>query len=136
MNQEFSTIDDIRDFFSTDRFASERLGARIESYDFQTGQAITILEVMPEHLNGHGKIMGGVYFTLADYALAVCSNVNQPPTSSVNSSINIMKECKGNVLVAIANLDRSGRRLGFYTVDVYDELNNHCARMTATCLRL
>ncbi|MBO4365810.1 MAG: PaaI family thioesterase [Eggerthellaceae bacterium] len=136
MNQEFNDIEDIRDFFTCDLFASEQLGAFVESYNYETGEAVTTLEIQPHHLNGHGKVMGGVYFTLADYALAVCCNVNQPPTSSVSSSINFMKECKGDVLVAIANPDRSGRRLGFYTIDVYDNLNNHCARMTATCARV
>ena len=135
MVQDFKTIDDIREFFVKDRFATDCMGACIESYDFQTGEAIATLEVQERHLNGHGIVMGGVYFTLADFALAACGNVGQEPTSSVNSSINIMSACKGTKLIARANPDRSGRRLGFYTIDVFDDLGTHCARMTATCIR-
>lgn len=136
MIQEFTTMEDIREFFKTDRFATDCLGAVIESYDFQTGEAIATLDVEDRHLNGHGIVMGGVYFTLADFALAACCNINQEPTSSVNSNINIMKSCKGTRLIAKANPDRSGKRLGFYTIDVFDDLDTHCARMTATCVRV
>lgn len=135
MIQAFETMDDIREFFKSDRFATECMGAHIESYDFETGEAIATLEVQERHLNGHGIVMGGVYFTLADFALACCCNVGQEPTSSVNSNINIMRSCKGTRLIAKANPDRSGKRLGFYTIDVYDDLGTHCARMTATCIR-
>ena len=136
MIQKLESMDDIRAFFENDRFATECMGAKMESYDFETGEAVATLDVQERHLNGHGIVMGGVYFTLADFALAACCNVGQEPTSSVNSSINIMKSCKGTRLIAKANPDRSGRRLGFYTIDVYDDLGTHCARMNATCIRL
>ncbi len=47
-----------------------------------------------------------------------------------------MKSCKGSRLIAVARPDRNGRRLGFYTVDVFDDLGTHCARMTATVMHL
>lgn len=136
MIQQFGTMDEIREFFKADRFATDCMGACLESYDFETGEAVASLAVQDRHLNGHGKVMGGVYFTLADFALACCCNVNQEPTSSISSSINIMRPCQGSILIAIASPDRTGRRLSFYTIDVFDDLNNHCARMTATCARL
>lgn len=136
MEQKLETLDEIREFFAKDRFASTCLGARVDSYDYETGEAVVSMDVEERHLNGHGIVMGGVYFTLADFALAICSNVNQPPSSSVSNSINTMKSCKGTKLIATARPDRSGRRLGFYTVDVFDDLGTHCARMTATTVRV
>ena len=132
----FENLKEIREFFANDRFATQCLGAQIDSYDFETGEARVSMEIQDRHLNGHDIVMGGVYFTLADFCLAICSNVNQEPGSSVNNSINTMKAAKGSRLVAIGRPDRSGRRLGFYTVDVFDDLGNHCARMTATVMRL
>ena len=78
MDQTMETLDQIREFFSNDRFASNCLGARIDSFDFETFEATVSMDVEERHLNGHDIVMGGVYFTLADFALAISSNVNQP----------------------------------------------------------
>lgn len=136
MVQEMNSIEQIREFFKGDRFASTCLGATIDDFDFESCEATVSMDVEDRHLNGHDIVMGGVYFTLADFALAVSSNVNQAPGSSISNSINFMKSCKGNRLIAIARPDRCGRRLGFYTVDVYDDLGTYCARMVATVAKI
>ena len=38
-------------------------------------------------------------------------------------------------IIATCDADKSGRSLGFYTVDVVDDLGTPVARMTATCFR-
>lgn len=136
MIQQMDTLDQIREFFSHDRFASQCLEASVDNFDYETFEATVSMSIKDSHLNGHDIVMGGVYFTLADFALAVSCNVNQEPTTSINASINTMKACKGSKLIAIARPDRAGRRLGFYTVDVFDDLETHCARMVATVIRL
>ena len=136
MIQQLDTYEKIEELFSRDRFVATSLGAKLDSFDYDTFEAQVSMDVEERHLNGHDIVMGGVYFTLADYALAMSCNVNQEPTSSVNNSISIMKACKGKRLIAIARPDHAGKRLGFYTVDVYDDLGTHCARMTATCMRV
>lgn len=136
MIQQMDTLEAIRSFFAADRFATDCVGAQVDSFDYGTFEAQVSMDVEDRHLNGHGIVMGGVYFTLADFALAVSCNVNQEPTSSVESSINIMRSCKGSRLIARARPDRAGRRLGFYTIDVFDDLGTHCARMTATVVRV
>lgn len=136
MIQQMDTIEQIREFFSNDRFASLCLGATVDDFDYETFEATVSMDVKDCHLNGHDIVMGGVYFTLADFALAISCNVNQEPTTSVNAAINTMKACKGTRLIAKARPDRAGRRLGFYTIDVFDDLGTHCARMTSTVIRL
>ena len=115
----FETIEEIREFFADDQFARKCLGATIDD----------------RHHNAQGFVMGGVFFSLADYALAVSCNVNQPPTASVVSSIEHMRRAKGKKLIAVAKPDKAGRALGFFTIDVYDDLDNHVARMTSTVMR-
>jgi acyl-coenzyme A thioesterase PaaI-like protein len=39
------------------------------------------------------------------------------------------------MLIAVAQIDKSGKRLGFYTIDVHDDTNTPVARMLATVLR-
>lgn len=133
--QEFKDIEEIRAYFAEDQMATKCLGAYIDSYDWETGEVVVSMTVDDRHHNGHGFVMGGVFFTLADFALAICCNVNQERTASVASSINYMDRARGEKLIAKANADRSGRSMGFYTVDVYDELGTHIARVISTCKR-
>ena len=79
--------------------------------------------------------MGGAIFTLADYALAIACNIGEEPTVSASNTIEYMHAPKGTRLIATASTDRSGRSLGFYTVDVKDDLGTPVAKMTATCFR-
>lgn len=62
------TIEDIRELFKTDRFATD---AGVEIVDAASGYARCRLAVRPEHKNAGGIVMGGVVFTLADLTFAV-----------------------------------------------------------------
>ena len=79
--------------------------------------------------------MGGAVFTLADFALAIASNVGAPPSVSVSSAIDYMSASRGTRLIATCNADKSGRRLGFYTTDVTDDTGRRIARVTTTVYR-
>ena len=83
-----------------------------------------------------GGVMGGAIFTLADYALAIACNMGENPTVSVSNTIEYLARAKGTQLIATCDADKSGRSVGFYTIDVTDELGTKVARMTATCFRL
>lgn len=132
---DLHTIEEIREYFAGDEFAVKCLGATIDEYDFETGAATVSMTLDDRHHNAQGFVMGGVFFSLADYALAVASNVNQPPSASVNSSIAHMNRAKGERLIAVAEPNRLGKSLAFFTIDVFDELGTHAARMTSTVMR-
>lgn len=55
--------------FENDRFATEN-GAVIE--EVEEHYAKCSLKLGSHHRNAMGAVMGGVYFTLADFAFAVC----------------------------------------------------------------
>jgi acyl-CoA thioesterase len=128
-----SPIDQVRDFFAHDLFAYEACGCRI--VEASQGHAVTAFDITPTHRNAMGAVMGGAIFTLADYALAVACNVGEKPTVSVSNTIEFLSGARGNRLIATCDVDKSGRSLGFYTVDIRDELGTQVARMTATCFR-
>lgn len=130
----FDSIEDIRVYFADDEFARKCLGATIDDYDFETGVATVSMEIDDRHHNAQGFVMGGVFFSLADYALAVASNVNRPPCSSVNSSISFMRRVKGDVLKAVAYPDKLGRNLSFFTVNLFDETGRLVARVSTTVM--
>lgn len=127
------TRDQIEAVFANDRFATQAAGCRIVSGE--RGRAVCEMELADVHRNAMENVMGGAIFTLADFALAVCCNIGEEPTVSVDSSISFFRSTQGSTLTATAVCDKPGRHLGFYTVEVEDDLGKPIARMTATCYR-
>lgn len=132
---DLNNMDEIRAYFAKDEFATKCLGATIDDYDFETGTATVSMRIDDRHHNAQGFVMGGVFFTLADFALAVASNVNQPPSASTNASIAHMRRVKGDVLKAVAYPDKLGRTLSFFTIDLFDGTDRLVARVSATVMR-
>ena len=79
--------------------------------------------------------MGGAIFTLADFTLAIACNIGEAPTVSISNAIEYLSSSRGTKLIAECNVDKSGRKVGFYTVDIKDDLGKSIARMVATCSR-
>lgn len=128
------TLFEAQAYFAQDRFATRRCGARIDQA--QPGRAVCSLDVDDDHRNAMGNVMGGAIFTLADFALAVASNFRQQPSVTVSSNVEFVSGVKGTRLVATCTADRSGRRLGFYTTRVEDDLGTLVALVHATCMRV
>ncbi len=126
-------LDIVREFFARDVFASKTVGAQIEAA--AKGEATCTLDITPAHRNAMGNVMGGAIFTLADYALAVACNIGENPTVGISNTIDYFAQPKGERLIAHATVDKSGRTVGFYVIEVTDELGTHVARMTAVCSR-
>ena len=127
------TLEEIEVVFANDRFATEAAGCRVVSGEH--GRAVCSMELADVHRNAMGNVMGGAIFTLADFALAICCNIGEEPTVSVDSSISFFRSTQGAALTATAVCDKPGRHLGFYTVTVEDDLGKQIAKMTATCYR-
>ena len=133
MLSENPSLEEIESFFSQDRFATQATGCRV--VEGSRGHAVTELELVEVHRNAMGSVMGGAIFTLADFALAIACNIGEKPTVSIDHTISLFNATKGTKLTATATCDKSGKRLGFYTVKVTDDLGKDIAKMTATCFR-
>ena len=66
--------------------------------------------------------MGGVLFTLADFAFAAACYASDDVSVTLSSSVTFLTTAKGKHLVAEAVAVRRGRRTNCYRVDVRDEL--------------
>ncbi len=119
--------------FMKDRFATDN-GAVIEEVDDHYAKCS--LRIEDKHRNAMGAVMGGVYFTLADFALAVASNWQKMENVSLNSEITYLTAAKGERLTAEAVCVKSGRTTGYYRIDVRDDLGNLTAAVTATTYRV
>ena len=133
MLDENCPIEEVREMFGNDRFATEACGCRV--IEASRGHAVCEFDISDIHMNAQGHIMGGAIFTLADFALAIGCNMGEEPTVAVNNNIEYMNRAKGTKLIATCNADKGGRSVGFYTVDVTDELGTSVAKMTSTCFR-
>ena len=91
--------EETRRLFQNDRFATDN-GAVIDEVD--VNYAKCSLKIEDRHRNAMGAVMGGVYFTLADFALAVASNWEKMGNVSLNSEITYLTAAKGERLIAAA----------------------------------
>lgn len=94
-----------REMFSEDRYATECTGIVIE--DVTPGYAKCQLKIEPRHCNALAKPMGGVIFTLADFAFAIAANFDKEVTVSQSAQINYLAVAKGSTLIAEAHEVRS-----------------------------
>ena len=133
MIDESCTIEEVRELFGNDHYATEACGCRV--VEASRGHAVCEFDIADIHRNATGAVMGGAIFTLADFALAIGCNIGEKTTVSVTNNIQYLSSTRGSRLIATCNVDKSGRTMGYYTVDVVDDLGVHVARMTATCYR-
>lgn len=131
---EDASLEEVQRVFRNDRFATDACGCRV--VEASRGHAVCEFDITPGHRNEKGGVMGGAIFTVADLAFAVASNVGEPVTVSVSSSIEFMSAAKGERLIATADMDKNGRTLGFYNCLVTDELGTPVARVTQTAMHL
>lgn len=123
------TLEEVRAIFENDRFATEN-GAVID--EIGDHYAKCSLKIEDRHRNAMGAVMGGVSFTIADFAFAVAANWQEIGTVSLNSSITYLGAPKGEFLTAEAVCVKNGRTTSCYRIIVSDELGNAAATVTTT----
>lgn len=131
------SLEELREFFSHDRYATATTG--IEILEAQDGYAKVGLAVHEGHMNAGNRVMGAVYYTMADFAFAVASNPDAgdaPITFTLSSQINFLTPAKGKYLIAEARAVRKGRRTSFYAAEITDELGTLIATVSSNGFRM
>ncbi len=119
------TLTDIaRQVFIKDRFA---LHTGIEITNVEPHNATCSLQLDQRHRNARGAVMGGVMFTLADFAAAVAANSDSltaenvdtnTPTElhwvSLNANIHWLASATGDKLTASSQPIKHGRSTAVY----------------------
>ncbi len=121
----FANLDDARDYFSRDRFATEN-GIVLDALD--ADKAVTSMTIADRHRNAAGGVMGGAIFTLADFAFAALTNGRGRLTVAQQVSINYLAAPKGTRLVATARYRKDGRTSCVVDVDVADDTGRDVAQ--------
>lgn len=111
-------LEKARELFSNDRYATETGAVIDELGDHYAKVSLTIND---HHKNAMGGVMGGVYFTLADFAFAVASNWQKPGVVAIHTSTSFIGVPKTERIIAEAVLVKDGRSTCSYNVTVSDE---------------
>ena len=129
----FESIEDAREFFYKDLFAV-KTGITLD--ELSEDEAVCSLKLNDSHRNAYGGVMGGVIFTLADFAFAVLSNQIHQLTVAQQVDIHYLSAPKGDKLIAKATCRKSGRTSSIINVDVSDDSGRDVAQFIGTGFKL
>lgn len=108
----------------------------VELVTLRPGACTLRMTVRPDMLNGFGMAHGGIVYSLADSALAFASNTNGHVTVSVDNTISYPVPVQvDDDLIAVAEEETVGARLGFYRVMVARPDGTIVALLHATVYR-
>lgn len=123
--------------FANDTFATEATGIHIDFVD--EGTTVCSLQLDNRHLNAKGSVMGGVIFTLADFAFAIAANssilAEQKESLqwvSSSSTIHFLSSPKGHSLIATTTRIKQGRTQALFQVSITDSTNRQIALVSTT----
>ncbi len=100
------------------------------------GYAEVKMPVEEKILNGHGNVHGGAMFTLADYASAIASNMMGEPTMALDGSITFMRAVRAGHVLAKASTVKTGRRVNFQKVDLYNDKGEVVAMFQGAAIKV
>lgn len=129
----FDTLESAREFFYKDKFA---VNTGVTLDEIAEDFAICSLDLTDEHRNAYGGVMGGVIFTLADFAFAVLSNQIHQLTVAQQVDIHYLSAPKGDKLMAKATCRKSGRTSSIINVDISDDTGRDVAQFIGTGFKL
>ena len=119
------TLEEAREYFAKDTYATETTGIAID--EIGEGYAKVSCTLDRRHLNARGAVMGGMMFTMADFAFAVASNCGGRVVVSLHNQISYFSAPKGERLFAEARCVKDGRSTCFYQVDIFDDTGRKAA---------
>lgn len=124
----------LKDFLSNnDRFAANS-GCKL--IEVREGFATAELTVTPEHLNAGGVCQGGVYFTLADIAIAAVLNSRQTLTFGIENNIMFLHSAKvGDTLTAEATEVYNHHKIPYVEVRITNQRGELCCVVTGLAYR-
>ena len=116
-----------------DRFAAN---SGCELKEVREGYATAELTVTPEHLNAGGVCQGGVFFTLADIAIAAVMNSRQTLTFGIENNIMFLRSAKvGDRLVAEATEVYNHHKIPYVDVRITNQRGELCCVVTGLAYR-
>lgn len=77
--------------------------------------------IKKDGLNPYNIVHGGVLFGLADTTAGVLVAMHGKKCVTISSNINYLSAAKEGKIYAIAKTSKEGKKVGYYSVEIYDE---------------
>lgn len=120
----------VDEMFDNDWF-SQWLG--IERVLVEKGRCILKLQVKKEMLNGFQIVHGGIYYSLADSALAFAANSYGIKSVSIETSISHLQPCKeGDSIIAETIEISKSNKIAIYNININNQENKLVAVFKGT----
>ncbi len=129
----YKDLEEAKEYFRGDRFATLN---GMELTELSCTESTAEVTITDDHRNALGGIMGGVIFTLCDFAFAALVNNIHSPTVALDSDIKFLSASKGTRLTAKAKLVKTGRTTTVAGVTVVDESGKEIALFSGTGYKL
>lgn len=100
---------------------------------------VTMDAKSPNHSNPIGKLHGGALTSLADYAMGMAYISTLPDDEvfgTVELKINFMRPIENAILIAEAEVVKSGKTLGWVECTVRTKEGALVSRASSTCMRM
>lgn len=128
------TLEEAREFFAKDRFASYKTGIIIE--EIGKDYARCSFEPTEDDNAAHGSVMGGAIFTLADFTFAAATNTKDQLTVTTSSTINFISMSRDKKLIGEAKCLKNGRKACFFEITITDSTGKLIARVLSNGIHL
>lgn len=128
------TLEQARAHFYRDKYAVELTGVVIDEVGHRCAKCH--LDIDERHYAAHHHVMGGVVYTLADFAFAVAANHEGNFTVTVSSNIIYMDQPRDNRLNANCYCIKAGRKMSYFEVEITDGGGRPVASVTVTGMHL
>ncbi len=133
MNGNEPTLEEAREIFNKDQFATKAAGCRI--LEARRGHAVCEMPIHDIHRNAMGGVMGGAIFTPCRLRLSHRQQHRGGAFGGGQQHHQLHERNQGKRVESDLRRRQIRRRLGFYTVDVEDDTGRLVAKMCATCAR-
>jgi len=127
---------------ASDKLAELRARAEVEPIasflkmrllELSPGYAKVVMKIIPEHLNFHGLIFGGIIMAVADHAFAYAANSVAFPSYASQFNIHFIAAPEvGDELTAECWVVRSGRRVVIVEMTASNQEGKLIAKASAT----
>ncbi|MBQ6265591.1 MAG: PaaI family thioesterase [Clostridia bacterium] len=128
------TLEEAREFFAADRFATYKTGITIDEVGKDYARCSFV--ATENDVAAHGGVMGGAIFTLADFTFAVATNTKEQLTVTTSSTINFVSMPKDRKLTGESRCLKNGKRACFFEITITDGAGNLVATVLSNGVHL
>lgn len=99
-------------------------------------EAVLYANIDKNSMNPNEIVHGGLIFGLADTAMGTLCFLTGRRAVTIDSTINYLKPCQGNIIKCIATPIKVGKTIAVYKADIYNSKNELAAIITANYMFL